>query len=103
MKKCYKCKAEKPLDSFAKRTVSPDGKQLWCKECMNERNRNDALRRTTSGPTIVRDSKVCNKCDVRKPISQFYVKRTSADGRGSYCKPCWSKIVAANVAKSAGR
>lgn len=99
MKKCYKCKAEKPLDSFAKRTVSPDGKQLWCKECMNVRNSALAFKRSTLGPTIFRDSKICNKCDTRKPISQFYVKRSSADGYGSYCKPCWSKIVAANVKK----
>jgi hypothetical protein len=103
MKKCYKCKAEKPLDSFAKRVASEDGKQLWCKECMNRRNAELALQRTLNGPTIIRDSKMCNKCDTRKPISQFYIKRTSPDGRGSYCKPCWTKIVAINVAKSGGK
>lgn len=93
---------EKPLDDFAKRAASIDGKQLWCKICLNQRNRDNSLERTISGPTIFRDSKICNNCDTRKPISQFYIRRASADGRGSYCKPCWTKMVTAKVRAKKG-
>lgn len=33
MKKCNKCKTEKPLDEFHKRSASKDGKQPFCKKC----------------------------------------------------------------------
>lgn len=93
MKRCYKCNTEKPMDDFAKRTMSPDGKQLWCRLCMNTRNTANAKQRTENGPTIIRNSKTCRQCLSEKPIGQFYVKRNSADGYGSYCKPCWARRV----------
>jgi hypothetical protein len=69
---------------------------------MNRRNSENVLQRKTTGPTIIRDHKHCGKCDTTKPIGQFYVRRSSADGRGSYCKPCWTKIVASNIRRSKG-
>jgi hypothetical protein len=56
-------------------------------------------RRITNGPTVIRDSKVCPKCNNLKPISQFGIYRSSADGHVSYCKPCWVKITLKAQAK----
>jgi hypothetical protein len=92
-KKCYKCQVEKSMDDFANRTKSPDGKQLWCKPCMNTFNQTRAQQRLEMGPSVIRESKICKICLHEKPISQFYVKRHAADGRGSYCRPCWAKRV----------
>ncbi len=33
MKKCSKCKVEKPLVAFSKYRSSPDGLNYWCKTC----------------------------------------------------------------------
>lgn len=35
MKWCSRCKAEKPLEEFAKNSRKPDGKQAWCRSCKN--------------------------------------------------------------------
>lgn len=35
MKICAKCKLNKPITEFAKRSKSKDGKQSWCKICNN--------------------------------------------------------------------
>lgn len=95
MKKCLKCNTDKNIEDFAKRLMSPDGRQLWCRLCMNAKNQANALLRAQNGPTIIRDSKVCKTCNLQKPIGQFYKKRSSADHYGSYCKPCWAARVKA--------
>jgi hypothetical protein len=66
---------------------------------MSEERRRDRIE---NGPTIIRDSKVCAKCKNQKPISQFPVYRSAADGRGSYCKPCWVRITQKAQAKQRG-
>lgn len=33
-------------------------------------------------------TKVCSRCRVEKPISEFYRNRRSKDGRNSYCRTC---------------
>lgn len=93
MKECYKCHEVKPDYDFARRSKSPDGKQLWCRICMNKSNQEKVAERKEHGPTVIKQSKVCNDCSMEKPIGQFYKKRNAADGHGSYCKPCWSKRV----------
>ena len=39
MKKCSKCKEEKPLEDFNKNKRSKDGRQSSCKECKREQNK----------------------------------------------------------------
>lgn len=38
-KKCGKCKTDKPRDDFSINNLRPDGKQDWCKKCLNEKNK----------------------------------------------------------------
>ena len=35
-KRCSKCGEEKPLDDFGGNRTTKDGKQRWCKACMNK-------------------------------------------------------------------
>ena len=39
-KVCGNCKERLPLDSFHIRKAADDGRQAWCKDCMNEYNKN---------------------------------------------------------------
>lgn len=41
-KTCGKCDRDLPLEAFAKRTKSKDGRQNWCRECMTKRTRGSA-------------------------------------------------------------
>jgi hypothetical protein len=107
-KYCTKCDTEKNTSEYYKMTISKDGFQKWCKSCMLENYEVNKNKRLSNGPSIIRDSKVCRDCNTRKPINQFHVKRGhSADGYGSYCKPCWVKRTVINqknaIAKKAKR
>lgn len=102
MKLCTKCNTLKNAEYFGKRSKAKDGLQVWCKACMNIANTNKAKERKEFGNTITRSSKVCVVCGFEKPITSFHRKRGySADGYGSYCKPCWSKKVISNKQKAA--
>lgn len=94
MKLCGKCNTTKDISDFPKSSKTKDGVQSWCRLCMNEYNAKKAEERKINGPSKIRHSKVCKTCGLEKPINQFHKKNGhSADGYGSYCKPCWSKAV----------
>jgi hypothetical protein len=103
VKFCNNCGETKEYSEFYKRTKSPDGYQHWCRICLLADNKRMAESRYKNGPTIIRDSKVCRDCGLKKPINAFYRKKSSADGRGSYCAPCWSKRVQGYVKKAKER
>lgn len=100
MKKCSNCGETKEYSEFHKRSNGKDGLQVWCKVCLLADNRRMYAHRYKNGPTIIRESKVCNDCNLKKPINQFYKKNSSADGYGSYCKPCWVKRVQKSTRKT---
>lgn len=50
MKTCYRCKLEKPLEEFYKRSDKPDGRQNRCKKCDYARY----LERLAENPEEVR-------------------------------------------------
>ena len=100
-KVCQKCKVDKEHKEFYKQTSAKDKLQSWCKVCMDEAFKRKSAERLISGPSIIRDAKVCQDCNTRKPINQFFVKRGySADGYGSYCKICWVKRTVNSQKKS---
>lgn len=47
-KTCTHCKQVKKIEDFGLRQASPDGRQVWCKECMSSVNRN----RTSQRPRV---------------------------------------------------
>ena len=94
-KRCSGCKVEKVLEEFPKSNKNKDGRQYYCRECYSEKHKKYRKKIKESGPTIVRTSKHCNKCDTTKPISQFGKFAGRPDGHLDYCKPCWVTYVIA--------
>lgn len=92
-KKCPRCQITKTEKDFWKSSRNNDGYQVYCIDCQKEKDKKQRERRRLLGPVISRDSKICNRCQTMKPISQFGIRRDSADGRMSYCKPCWVTYV----------
>lgn len=93
LKTCPKCKQDKDTEDFYKLKKSKTGYQAYCKKCQNESDAKIRESRKTNGPTIIRDSKECQMCHNKKPISQFGLRKDSADWHLSYCKPCWTSYV----------
>jgi len=99
MYKCPRCKVSKPESEFHRSSSVKRGFQYYCKPCQNTMSEERRSQRKANGPTIIRDSKVCAKCKTKKPISQFGIYRSAADGHVSYCKPCWVVITQKAQAK----
>jgi hypothetical protein len=92
-KKCPRCEEIKDFSMFYKSKRLKQGVQSYCKQCHTELDNLARQRRIDHGPTIFRDSKICKICNNKKPISQFGLRTNSADGKLSYCKPCWTEYV----------
>lgn len=99
-KTCPKCNEIKDGEDYYKSKTSKTGLQVYCKKCQNELDAKASKRRKASGPTIIRQSKECQICHNKKPIGQFGIRRSSADGHLSYCKPCWIIYVKKAQAKA---
>ena len=94
-KTCPDCNEVKAYSEYYKSNILKNGIVTYCKKCTNKRNKKEREYRKETGPTIFRESKECQKCNNIKPISQFVISRSSCDGYGSYCKPCWLNITKA--------
>jgi hypothetical protein len=97
VKTCLKCGQVKPLDEFAKRKGRVDGRSPYCKQCLRGRSSTPITewKRKPSTAEIEaskRESKICVRCKVEKPLSEFTDAKTSIDGKASYCKPCRREI-----------
>lgn len=94
MKICGKCKNNLALSAFTKDKNRPDGLFIWCGKCRSAYRAeahaaaHPERRRVTSKGTMVYKDKVCIDCQKLLPFSQFYRKRSAADGKTSYCIEC---------------
>lgn len=68
MKFCPRCKAEKPLDAFAKSSRNKDGHHGHCKQCVTERNR---LTYAERGKQSWSTESQCVRCERLLPKSMF--------------------------------
>lgn len=100
---CPSCKESKPQTEFHKSSFVKRGFQYYCKVCQNKMSEARRRERIENGPSIIRDSKTCPRCNTKKPISQFPNYKSSADGHVSYCKPCWVTITQKAQAKQRRR
>lgn len=90
---CPRCRETKSLNDYHKLSKSKSGVQAYCKSCQADLDKVARVKRKTNGPTIIRNNKECQLCHNIKPIGQFGIRRDSADGHLSYCKPCWTSYV----------
>lgn len=98
LKKCARCKNEKPFDQFAKYKKARDGHQAYCRKCNTEAAREYVARHSglpdCDCKTCVRKGlaamgmKRCTKCAEIKPFAEFYVNRALKDGRQVLCIVC---------------
>lgn len=96
-KRCSRCKKVKPLEEFSRNANHKDGYGCYCRLCAAEyakewRQKNPDYR--TAKTRIVVEEKQCQRCKKVKPIEEFPKNKRNCDGRGSYCRSCWSKITA---------
>lgn len=80
-KECRNCGEVKRLEAFAPRKQSKDGRQPYCNECINEKNK---ARMKTS---TVEELFTCSSCKIMKPISEFE-KGRGRYGHSSICNSC---------------
>ena len=97
--KCPKCKVLKSESEFHRSSRVKRGFQYYCKTSQNTMSEERRQKRIANGPTLIRDSKVCPRCNTKKPISQFGKYKSSPDGHIHYCKPCWVIITQKAQAK----
>ncbi|CAM9977839.1 unnamed protein product, partial [Phaeothamnion confervicola] len=88
-KRCPKCRNNKPHEAFSPDITSKDGFHAHCKDCVTKTElRGDRPPRTWRRQVIGATSKLCSRCGEDKPMDQYFVDKSHADGYGSQCKPC---------------
>jgi len=99
-KRCWACKAHKPLDRFSRNAAARDGLQKICKDCapaVRRKYRRKKLEAASSGdraeesPFPVKTKK-CWVCKTHKPLDQFSKNAAARDGLQTVCKKCAPKI-----------
>lgn len=102
MKKCSKCKVEKPRSEFNRHAKARDGLYHRCREC--DRAARRACRQkwrevnATVEPTLI--EKRCRKCDTVKPRAAFARERSSKDGLRGKCTECENKRVSTRYVRT---
>lgn len=97
-KRCSKCKEVKPLEMFSKGN-GKDGLQKTCKSCVSAYNRankekiNEQKRSYREGlkdreHIVIPKDRLCPKCKIVKPASEYFSSSTTVNGLVSHCKAC---------------
>ncbi|MEU8891971.1 endonuclease VII domain-containing protein [Streptomyces sp. NPDC048442] len=90
-KKCSTCQRCLPLTAFAANRSRNDGLQTSCRECAAEyyRQRQEARGKSVREKVEVpAGHKICRRCGVVKPHSEWDRNVTAPDGLSSRCKVC---------------
>jgi hypothetical protein len=69
-RRCQKCARVFPISQFGVNNSRPDGLQNWCSECM--RTHTNGRRKEQSSAELNNPERVCNRCGVSKPRSEFH-------------------------------
>lgn len=104
-KVCSKCKESKPVDQFRKEVKMRDGRGSQCNTCVaaskreyykNRKNGNSRIRLEEKQRLAAEKAnithKVCTKCKVEKPVSEFNSEGKNRPGKYKpQCKECTQK------------
>lgn len=98
MKRCSKCRQEKPLTGFHRNRRTADGLHLQCKDCRStldtlQRSRVEGSR-NENRRLLAEGLRRCRTCKIVKPADDFYKAPSNADGLNSKCAPCYNEAVA---------
>lgn len=116
LKRCSKCRVEKPLGEFHRDASKRDGREYACKVCRHEK----ARRRTASGRKAEEERRRATRLSARTPeqieadrarlrpdglkkcrsghwlpFEEFCVDVAAPDGLRSKCRPCAGEVLAA--------
>lgn len=91
-KRCSQCRETLPLDAFAVRTASADGRQHLCRACAAKYARRTRPRKRAVAPTVPPSSKWCRRCEVVKDLEDFPAHHATRDKRQTYCRDCFADI-----------
>lgn len=100
MKRCSLCRMQKEFTEFNVHRNTKDGFLNYCKPCANAYYKAYNASRSSAKQTVVLQSKVCRKCHLEKPISQFGVKNNLPDKHNIYCKPCNKNMTYASMVRN---
>jgi hypothetical protein len=88
-KVCTKCGVEKPLTEFYRDKSKKDGRRNICKSCDKEKDKLDKLNPPIKKDYTCEDGmKICRKCLIKKPVSEFNKDKNSPDELYFRCKSC---------------
>lgn len=107
---CRDCGEIKPLTDFHVSPKRKDGRGSYCKPCFNERSKNSYAKRVLERDgRQVREAipvpdghRHCPVCDQVKPLSDFPRSKAGRNGYGGYCKRCHNARGKASVEKRGG-
>lgn len=89
--RCAKCARMLAREDYG--TASNGTRRLSCRSCCgralaSRRAREGAVKALRESSTV---AKKCCACQTMKPLAEYHVSETAADGRQSRCKACMSR------------
>lgn len=90
-KRCPRCRVERTRDQFHVMKRAPDGLQVYCKPCIQKRNKGIARGQFSRAFDPETGTKQCSVCQMRKPADKEYFPLHRQNGKTylkSYCKKC---------------
>jgi bacterioferritin-associated ferredoxin len=97
-KECSLCGKTKDRDCFVEDKSSSSGLSSDCKKCRNEKKKQYRVNQKNKFKKngVVINTKICCVCNIEKPSSEFYIKKSESDHLRSECKECSTKLFAKN-------
>lgn len=77
---CNACLEDKCLDSFNKSSLSKDGYNWKCRECIKHSKKKTVVESEVN--------KFCRGCNQNKSVSSYTPNKASKDGLNARCREC---------------
>ena len=91
MKTCSRCRKTLPLEDYALRSASADGRQHYCRRCAAEYAAMHRPRKRATPPEVADGLKWCRQCEKVRPMEDFPRHAGLPDGRQTYCRDCFAE------------
>ncbi|MYW15332.1 recombination endonuclease VII [Streptomyces sp. SID2955] len=91
VKRCSRCKRQKPWAAFARDKAMRDGLQACCRECWAAYHQSRQLAKGKNVRPRVQTPaghKFCRSCGEVKPHGEWHRNATASDGLSTSCKAC---------------